>query len=258
MRVSGAVLALMVWFTAAFCVAQDGQPTAQQHFERGVELTKAEQWAEAQASFEASIGLAPRAATYLNLAIVRYRLGEYVAALSALETFERDAGIQEDVKKRAQWLRDKLAQHVVRFHLQVEPTDAVVEIDGAAQPGTGAERKLWLTAGQHEVRASAQGYEDDRMRIVATAGAETQAAIALKVAVTRIPVTLGNDGPQVATGTARPREDEPNASRPLWKNPWLWTAVGVVVVGGAITAGVLLARDDRKEPACNPDEMLCL
>jgi len=33
--------------------------------------------------------------------------------------------------------------------------------------------------------------------------------------------------------------------RPLYKNPWLWTGVGVVVVGAAVAAGVLATRDSE-------------
>ena len=34
--------------------------------------------------------------------------------------------------------------------------------------------------------------------------------------------------------------------KPLYKNPWLWTAVGVVVVGAAVGAGVGAASGGTK------------
>lgn len=258
MRVFVGVIAIWLCFAVGpSAQADDAPPTAQQLFERGVEQTKAEQWADAQASFEKSLALEARAATYLNLAIVRYRLGEYVAALTALEAFERDAGMQEDVRKRAQWLRDKLAQQVVRFQLHIDPSDAVIEIDGQAQSGAGADRPLWLTPGQHEVRASAPGYVGESMRIVATAGAATTASIELKVAVTSIPATLAEDPNPGNTPMSAPPSDAAPPARPLWKNPWLWTAIGVVVVGGAVTAGLLL-RTEEKAPSCDPKNEICL
>lgn len=254
-------LALLAAVTFVSVVRAQAEPsTAQQWFERGVELTKAEQWSEAQASFERSIELEPRAATYLNLAIVRYRQGDYVSALGALEIFERDAGQQEDVRKRAQWLRDNLAQHVVRFQLHVEPAAAIVQIDGKDQAGQGQDRSLWLAAGQHEVSARADGYQEDRMRIVATAGAEAQASISLKREQVVIPpVTLSDDArggePSQRGAPPAPVDD---ARRPLWKNPWLWTAVGVVVLAGATTATVLLLREPEKEGCVEMDGVICI
>ncbi len=38
--------------------------------------------------------------------------------------------------------------------------------------------------------------------------------------------------------------DTPAKKKPLYKQWWLWTAVGAVVVGGAVAAGVLLTKDD--------------
>lgn len=37
--------------------------------------------------------------------------------------------------------------------------------------------------------------------------------------------------------------DTPTRSKPIYKQWWLWTVVGVVVVGGATAAGVLLSKD---------------
>jgi hypothetical protein len=36
------------------------------------------------------------------------------------------------------------------------------------------------------------------------------------------------------------------ASTPVYKKWWLWTIVGAVVVGGAVTAGVLLGGQGSK------------
>lgn len=59
--------------------------------------------------------------------------------------------------------------------------------------------------------------------------------------------------PDAALVAPRPEQPQPadastSATRsdrgPLWKQPWLWVAVGAVVVGG-VTATVLLARDSE-------------
>jgi tetratricopeptide (TPR) repeat protein len=57
-------------------------------------------------------------------------------------------------------------------------------------------------------------------------------------------------GPQRALQAApssiavQPLQQRDDTARPLYKNPWLWTAVGVVVVGGVVAGAVLATRDD--------------
>lgn len=66
----------------------------------------------------------------------------------------------------------------------------------------------------------------------ATAPAPSTSAVA---PLPEQPALLAHAGPETRADRA-----------PLWKQPWLWVAVGAVVAGG-ITATVLLTRDD--EPA---------
>lgn len=48
--------------------------------------------------------------------------------------------------------------------------------------------------------------------------------------------------------------DEP-AHRPLVKRWWFWTVIGAVVVGGAVTAGLLLTRGDAGTEAPLPGDV---
>ena len=42
--------------------------------------------------------------------------------------------------------------------------------------------------------------------------------------------------------------EEPGSSTPVYKKWWFWTAVGVVAVGGATTAGVVAANNSGGRP----------
>jgi hypothetical protein len=44
---------------------------------------------------------------------------------------------------------------------------------------------------------------------------------------------------------------EPPASPPVYKRWWFWTGVGVVVVGGVVTAIVLSSKSAAKSPGCD-------
>jgi hypothetical protein len=58
------------------------------------------------------------------------------------------------------------------------------------------------------------------------------------------PAASVTKAPLLALQSAPERREKP----PVWKNPWLWTAVGLVIAGG-ITTGVLLGtRREAKEP----------
>jgi hypothetical protein len=43
---------------------------------------------------------------------------------------------------------------------------------------------------------------------------------------------------------------EPPASQPVYKTWWFWTGVGVVVVGGVVTAIVLSSKSAAQSPGC--------
>ena len=52
---------------------------------------------------------------------------------------------------------------------------------------------------------------------------------------------IGSDGQVIDSGGTAADQDE---GKPLWKEWWLWTAVGAVLVVGAVVTAVALTRDD--------------
>ncbi|MDI7267709.1 MAG: PEGA domain-containing protein [Myxococcota bacterium] len=98
----------------------------------------------------------------------------------------------------------------------VGPTPAVVEVP----------------AGAHEVRVEAEGYRAGVRAVELAEGGGETVVFALE-AVEAGGVGEGPGEPAGGSG-GEPAVEEDTA---LW---WLWTAIGVVVAGGAVTAGVLL------------------
>jgi hypothetical protein len=105
-------------------------------------------------------------------------------------------------------------------------TAARVLVDGALVGDAPVEATV--AAGEHRVRVVAEGCEPIEQIAVVVAGETEELAVA---PVPRVPAT----GDEVAA----PSDDDWAAD--LW---WVWTIVGVAVVGGAVTAGVLLWPED--------------
>ncbi|HEX5657936.1 MAG TPA: hypothetical protein VFX59_12110, partial [Polyangiales bacterium] len=113
------------------------------------------------------------------------------------------------------------------------PSSATLLLDG--QPVTGNELNLRL--GEHTLEVRAQDYRPER-RTVRVHGGE----------VLHIDISLDR------TGVAQRPVERP---RPLYKNAWLWTGVGLVIAGGVV-AGVLLAtrdKDTRTVPSETPNSL---
>ena len=95
---------------------------AKRWFEQGVAASNAERWQQAELLFERSIELSPKSVAFLNLAVVRSRLGKSRAAFRALDAFDQVVA-QEDLKRRAKWLRDELQAKLE----QAEPAARALE-----------------------------------------------------------------------------------------------------------------------------------
>jgi hypothetical protein len=111
--------------------------------------------------------------------------------------------------------------------VRVESGDvaARVSVDGEAAGATPAE--LELPAGGHEVVIAADGYEMETRSIALVPGAVEIVSVVLA------PLPAAAETPSV--------EEEEGIGARYW---WLWTTIGVLAAGGAVTAGVLLWPDD--------------
>ncbi len=158
---------------------------------------------------------------------VRLRAGSHVIEarkdgfVEARETVQTAAGEQRQVSLA-------LAPRVVaptRLRVVADVPEAVVFVDGA--PAGLAPAELDASPGAHEVRVEAPGHAATTIVATVVEGRTNEFAAVL--------VPLGDLG-----------GDDGDSIVESW---WLWTIVGVVVAGGAITAGVLLAPEDERPGA---------
>jgi hypothetical protein len=86
---------------------------------------------------------------------------------------------------------------------------------------------LVLQVGDHTLEFRAPGRVSETRRLKIQGGEEKNVHVALA---------------PVAAANPSTRDAAPNSKRPLYKSPWLWGAVGVVLAGAGVALGVGLAN----------------
>jgi hypothetical protein len=225
----------MVALCAANVRAQEEPAAYRATVEEALAEYGARNYEEASTLFSRAHELYPNARTLRGMGMAAFELRRYEESAkhleAALESKVRplDGELRQDTESLLARARGFLA--VVKVALA--PSHATLLLDG--QPVTGNELNLKL--GEHTLEVRAQDHRSER-RTVRVHGGE----------VLHIDIALDR------TGFAQGPVERP---KPLYKNAWLWTGVGLVVVGGVV-AGVLLAtrdNDTRTVPNETPNSL---
>ena len=230
------LLLLSLWSAPA--LARDRDPPAYtEAVDLGVSEFDAENYTEARAHFARAHALYPNARTLRALGMVAFELKRYAECARYLEEAlaSSERRLEGDKRAHTEKLMERANGYLARYNLDIPPSATVV-VDG--NPTTlAAGDELVLEAGDHVLEFRAPGHITSR-RPLTVQGAERDT---LHVALARVEPA----DKQIARGPASgaPSEDKRPGGRPVYKNPWLWTALGVVVAGAAATTAVLLTRD---------------
>jgi hypothetical protein len=211
-RIWGWLVALLLLSASAPrpAFADDSDAAGVAHFKSGVGLFRDGNYAGALAEFEESYRLRPGASALQNIALCQRQLFRYAAAIGSLEKMLKSYGpaLSADDKLAAETALKELRERVTKVTLEVTPKNAAVLIDGKAVEGNDdGSRRLVLDVGEHNVVASAPGFEDREMRI-SVAGTEktievklSAATASLQVATDDVDATIFVDGIQVGKGS---------------------------------------------------------
>src|SRR5262245_41231297 len=127
------------------------------HFQRGVDALKAGNRATALAEFSNAQTLAPAATTLWNIAVLELEMNLLPEAHRDFEAY-RDEMASRVAPDRAQMLAATLTdleRKLGRIRVVVSPADASVWIDDVPARGP-----MWLSPGDHMVRARAPGHSE--------------------------------------------------------------------------------------------------
>jgi hypothetical protein len=235
---SSLVLLMCTLSASRTSFAQTPQQTALARtlFEEGVQLADRGDWVGASDRFGRAHSLKPTAGIAFNWARALAETGKLLHARELLLAVERDDAADPQLRKEANAMLATLDPRIARLRIVTtgEPDGPVrVEVDGEEWP-----RAAWGVAspidpGPHTIVSSEDGEERTRTEIELQQGERRD-----------LPLRFGNEE-LVASSDAHGREGA--ARKPLYRSWILWSAVGLVVAGGVVTAIVLANRGSSDE-----------
>ena len=253
-----ALLIACVWQTSQLAAAQHEPGAARllQSDDYGAVLRAAESafqaqnFAESRALYVRAHTLEPSARTLRGIGSASFALQTYDDAVVHLEQALASTArpLDGELRKETRTLLERAYGFVGRYMVGLTPASAQVWVD-EVQTALRTRDRLLLSIGGHAVEARAPGYEMERRSIEVVGGEDVELSFALMsshavATPAQAAQTVASDGADSNKRTLPDVEHEPG--RPLYKNPWLWTGVGVVVAAIVVTVGVLAARDGTR------------
>jgi len=242
-------VAVVIWLgsgvAASPALAQDAEAAARASFTQGVEAARAERWPEAYDAFNEAYATLPRPAVLLNLANAQAHTGRLLEAEASYARFLRET--QGDRNMAAHRRAAEEAIDVVRLgipRLQISVTAPrqgdTLEVDGEPVSPEDAASGVPVNPGDHEVTLVRGG------TVAAWARAELAEGDSRVVELTASVTAADAQLPDEEPGLLDVDSSDADGSSP-WASPWLWGAVGVVVVG-ALTAIIVVAVSGESDP----------
>jgi len=240
---------------------------------RGVELRKVGKDREALAVFQQAVEAARTPRGLGQLGLCEHALGMWIEAEAHLKEAlaqERDPWIGKNGGKLRQDLA-RVQDKIGSIDVWGTPAGARVSVDGHQAATLPLAAPIRALVGGHAVTVEAPGFVPEIRTVTVAAGAASREHVALAASApppveksehARPPRASGRP-PAVALAAPAPAPDgkaHPEAvvsaravapaaaadsePSPFYKRWWFWTAVGAVVVGGAVSAYLLTRPND--------------
>ena len=176
-RIAAAILGLTWLCARAEPAAAQADPAADRLLDDGVAAYHAQDYPRARALFAQAHAEEPTARTLRVLGFCDIELGQYLRAAEELEAAlaETHKPLTDPQRAEVTEMLAKARSFLGRLVLDLQPADAVLELDGAPVSGTS----FWLEPGQHALRVSAPDYRASTLRFGVSAGRESFHAVSL-------------------------------------------------------------------------------
>lgn len=212
-------------------VSPEDRAAARAEYQRAMQAVRAERWDEAVQAFERAYEIAPMPLILFNLAGAQMESGRLVDAARTYQRFLAEAAPTSDAgefRSEAQTALERLRQTTPRVVINVASraeTDDV-RLDGDALEPSQIGEEIPVDPGPHEAELVRGG------DVVASHRFELDEGD-LRTILLRAGESIG--APSAAFSSDTTAEVDEGGGF-----PWVWVAVGAVVVGGAVAATILL------------------
>lgn len=226
------------------------------HNRLGIEAVERADFARAVAEFAEAYRLDPSPRRLNNLARAEVSLGRIDDAITHYTLFLRAPGdAAPDVVAEASRALERLRALPGTLTIDARPAGATVRVDGREVGQAPLASPLTLSVGAHELEVSAPGYLVHQRRLAVTRGAQT-----LVVELVAMPDVSAAAAPPpavvaraaVPAAALRLDDDRDRGGGGLIASPLFWGVVGAVVVGVAVTIGIVVASGGEPTTVLQP------
>lgn len=215
--------------------AEDPLAEAGRRFDQGVAYYNEGRYGAALAEFLRAYEISGEWTVLYNLGQVSAALGRAADAYVYFQRYLADGGGEVGEMRRAE-VHDSMAAlepRIARIAVEVDVAGAEILVDGRRCGTSPLAEPVVVEPGSHVVEVRGEliaGGRERREIILASGLTET--------------VRVASATPPPPPPPPPPPGGETGDGESVWSSWWLWTIVGAVVVGGAVTAGVLLWPDE--------------
>ncbi len=202
-------------------------------FAEGVELSSDAEYEAAAAKFHEAYAIVQAPNIAYNLAVALVELGRMVEASGYVDTVLEDEETPRDVQRLATGLRETIETRVGRLTITILQSrgNAEIKIDGNLVDAAELGSPIVVDPGDHVVTAERRGSVLERQETSVDAGQTADVILD--------PNTWGSGASLDPELYDEAQSDEGDGSGgSILGEWWLWTIVGVVVVGGVVAIGV--------------------
>lgn len=194
-------------------------------------------YAEAYSLFVRVHAAHPTARTERALGNTSFELRRYVEAVGWLESALADdrSPLTPEMRTEVEGVLSRARAFVGRYRITTNVEGASIEVDGLAPDG----ETVLLDVGDHEVVASAVGHATVTRHLAVRGGEDETLALTLRPTGLSEP-SADDDVAHLTPPGGASNEPAPGGES-VAESPWLWTILGVVVVGAAVGIGVGVA-----------------
>jgi len=210
---------------------EDPLAEAGRRFDQGVAYVNEGRFEAAMAEFLRAYDISGEWTVLYNLGQVSRSLGRNADAYDYFRRYLAAGGddVEADRRSEVEQALVQLEPRVARLAVEVDLDGALVLVDGAERGVTPLSDPVVVDPGSHVVEI-----RDERL-----AGGRERREVILAGGLTET-VRVSAPSPGLPPPVNPPPPSGTAEEGSVWTSWWLWTIVGAVVAGGAVTAGVLL------------------